>query len=129
MYLFPFFTPRQILHSTRFDVQNKPYKIMENNDNTVIEIDALGRDLSEIKVNVRAQKLHVELPKSSLLPEKSQVQKVLWQELSLDTKSYKFNLGAQVDSSRTQATLENSKLLIKLYKKEEEVQVIPVQNT
>jgi HSP20 family molecular chaperone IbpA len=128
MYLFPFFTPRHFLHSTRFDVKNKSYKIKENKDNIIIEVDALGRDLSEIEVNLHAQKLHVELPKSSLLPENPQVQKVLWQELNLDAKSYKFNLGAQVDSSRTQATLENGKLLIKIYKKEEEIQVIPVQN-
>ena len=126
MYLFPFITPRQLLFNTSVK-SGSSYQINELEDQYQIKMDALGRNLSDIDVNVVGQRLSIELPSSDLVPNQEDLTRTVWQELDLGAHSYTFNLGHQIDLDRIEAELKQGQLLITLHKKAIETQKIAVQ--
>ena len=126
MYLFPFFSPSRFIFNHQTNGYKRGFKILENKDNFSIKITALGRDLSDVEVNLNGQRLTIEIPASSLIPTGEDIEKTLWQELDLEAKSYTFTLNHQIDSEQIEAKVDQGILLIKLMKKQPENQKIPV---
>ena len=129
MYLFPFFSPSRFIFNHRSLRNSNQYKLFEYKDKFEIRLSALGRDLSAVNIQLSGQKLTIDIPASTLLPNDEHIEKVIWQELDLNAKNYVFTLNHHVDPKQIDAKVDQGILTITLIKKQAETHKIPVSFT
>ena len=115
MYLFPLLMS-QLFQDTQNTKNDKSYQVIELDDKFQIKIPALGREMSDLNVEINediieitAQAPQLNLPKNH---------KILWQEFVINDVSYHFRLPNNVKRENVNATLQAGILTIDLVKEQ-----------